>query len=72
MATIFTGADTAEDATITVVARCATFDVSFGLGGGGSSGGSGGMGGLSLPGEANTARYPSVAEGNVDIILHWI
>ena len=71
-AIVFIGADATEDVATTVVAGCATFDVLFGRGGVGSGGGSGGMGGLSLPGEANNARYSYVMEGIVNTILHWI
>jgi hypothetical protein len=57
---------------MTVEAGFATFDVPFGRGGGGGSGGSGGgsgsMSDVSLPREANSARYSSVMVGIVDDI----
>ena len=62
----------------TVEAGFATFDVPFGRGGGGGSGGNGGNGGsgggsggmsdVSLPREANSARYSSVMVRIVDDI----
>ena len=87
---IFIKADATEDTATTVVAGrttveagFTTFDVPFGRGGGGGSGGNGGSGGgsggmsdVSLPREANSARYSSVMVGivddNSDVIINRI
>ena len=71
-AIIFIREDATEEVATTVVTGRVTFDVSFGRGSSDSGGGSSSMAGLSLPGEANSARYSSVTESIVDTILYWI